>query len=226
MKIQKKLFTFSDAWPWALILALVTALTAVAISAIVKDKTDPDSFAKGLITVLVAVSFASMIAYRYDERYLAISKWNQAFQTNQGTAIAPDISSYSLFKSAGWYLPVQFGFSSQYENPVYLDIQNEIDNCIKFWSGYCKVSSGTIYSAFSGATISIVSAPFVATFYSRLLVGSTQGNNIQVVYDGNVIKTKETFIGLVRHEVSHLCLGVCGVPDDQQHSMMTASNFC
>jgi hypothetical protein len=223
MKIQKKLFTFSDTWPWAMIGLFAIFIMVATIYA---KPLNMESLPYYLISGLVLGTVAFLTCYRYDELYLTFSNWNNAFQTSQGTAIVPDVASYSLLKNAGWYLPVQLCFTSQFGNPVYLDIQNEIDNCIKFWSGYCKVSSSTILSAFSGATISIVDAPFVATFYNRLLVGSTQGNDIQVVYDGNVIKTKETFIGLVRHEVSHLCLGVCGVPDDQQHPTMTASNFC
>lgn len=228
MKIQKKLFTLSDAWPWALILTLVTALTAVAIISIFKDITDPDRLAKALITILVALCFGWMIGYRYDERYLSLSAWNRAYQTRQGTAIMPDLATYAAIKNLRWYPDIQWGASSLDQNPLYLKIADEIDNCCNFWNKTLANNGklASLESAFEGATLSIVSQPFSVTFLGKVM-GTVVGQDIQVVFDGQKVVTEEELILLIRHECSHLCLTVLGIPetDEAQHPIMAQYNF-
>jgi len=225
MKIQKKLFTFVDSWPWAIVLLAATAAIVAVFVALYSGPADPDRVAKLLITGLVFLSFAWMIGYRYDERYLAVSAWNRSYQTRQGTAIVPDLATYATIKSLRWYKDIDWGADSTQQNPLYLAIADEIDNCCNFWNKTLANNGklATLESAFSGATLSIVGQPFSINFLGKVM-GTVVGQNIQVVFDG---QPEEQLIQLIRHECSHLCLTVLGIPatNEAQHAIMKEYNF-
>ena len=228
MKIQKKLFTFIDSWPWAIILLAATAAIVAAFVALYSGPADPDRVAKLLITGLVFLSFAWMIGYRYDMRYLTISSWNRAYQTRQGTAIMPDLATYATIKNLHWYKDIDWGSDSTQQNPLYLKIADEIDNCCNFWNKTLANNGklATLESAFSGATLSIVGQPFYINFIGKVM-GTVIGQNIQVVFDGQKVQTEEQLIQLIRHECSHLCLTVLGIveTDEVQHPIMAKYHF-
>jgi hypothetical protein len=225
MKIQKKLFTLVDTWPWAIIVVIVAAVLVAAIHRYTSILPTADEWIKLSIFGLVALSLLSFVGARYDERYLAVSAWNRSYQTRQGTAIVPDLATYATIKSLRWYKDIDWGADSTQQNPLYLAIADEIDNCCNFWNKTLANNGklATLESAFSGATLSIVGQPFSINFLGKVM-GTVVGQNIQVVFDG---QPEEQLIQLIRHECSHLCLTVLGIPatNEAQHAIMKEYNF-
>jgi hypothetical protein len=228
MKIQKKLFTLVDTWPWAIIVVIVAAVLVAAIHRYTSILPTADEWIKLSIFGLVALSLLSFVGARYDERYLAVSAWNRSYQTRQGTAIVPDLATYATIKSLRWYKDIDWGADSTQQNPLYLAIADEIDNCCNFWNKTLANNGklATLESAFSGATLSIVGQPFSVNFLGKVM-GTVIGQNIQVVFDGQKVQTEEQLIQLIRHECSHLCLTVLGIveTDEVQHPIMRQYNF-
>jgi hypothetical protein len=213
--VKKSIFTFQDSWPWMLIVALIVTATTNAISYAQAHGFDQQGFLVLGITVAV---FMALITTRYVMRAVFIKNWNEAFQTRLGAAVLPNDVVDVPFR----------------------DIDQVCDDAAFFWKDWAvknlnltaNSAQVLIANAFSGATI-ICSSKVIEVgnqWFNGKFLGIQEGQNIYVVYDKEVVADKTTFLGLVKHEVSHLCLTALGVAPgfmgNNQHEIFAQTGYC
>ena len=213
--VKKNMLTFQDSWPWVLIVAIIVGVTTKAILYAQAHGFDQQGFLVLGITVAV---FMALIATRYVWRAVAIKNWNNAFQTRLGTAAMPNDVVDVPFR----------------------DIDQVCDDAAFFWKDWAiknlKLTANSaqvlIATAFSGATI-ICSSKVIEVgnqWFNGKFLGIQEGQTIYVVYDKKVVADKTTFLGLVKHEVSHLCLTALGVAPgfmgNNQHEIFAQTGYC
>lgn len=192
--VKQPFITLNDSWPWFLVSVLSVGFLGKALQYGLKTGLD----VKGIVvaSIVVAIILAITIM-RFAFRYFYIQKWNNAFQTQLGTAVV----------SEAGLVP-------------YRDIDQAQDDVASFWVDwaasqgiFANVARNKIAEAFSGATITIF--PHIIEtggqgWYGKFL-GLQQGQNISVVYDKVAVKDENTLLSLVKHELSHLCLSSIGI---------------
>jgi hypothetical protein len=213
--VKKSIITFTDSWPWALIVAIIGGAAVKAITYASVHGYDQQGF---LVFGIVAAVFLALIATRYVWRAIFIETWNNAFQTRLGTAVLPNDVVDVPFR----------------------DIDQVCDDAAFFWKDWAiknlnltaNSAQALIASAFSGATIICSSKVIVYgnQSFSGKALGIQEGQNIYVVYDKKIVADKTTFLGLVKHEVSHLCLTALGVAPgfmgNSQHEIFAKTGYC
>jgi hypothetical protein len=214
--IKKPIVTFSDAWPWSLILALVGGAT---VEAILYAKLHNSFDEKGFFVLgLTVTAFVLLTAIRFTLRGIAIEKWNDAFQTRLGTAVIPNDVVDVPFRK----------------------VDQVCDDAAFYWKDWAIKNKGLtansaqslIATAFSGATISCSSTIIDAgnPLWSGKFLGLEDGQNISVVYDKKVIIADTAFLQLVKHETSHLCLTGLGIAPGfggiNHHEIFAQTGYC
>ena len=196
---KKTIITFQDSWPWALVLAVVVAVTFQALNYGLRHGIDD----KGIVILGVVDSvFLLAIGLRYLKRGLFIENWNNAYHTELGNGII-------------------------YESGVVPNVDNEqIDHAlidaVNFWDA--KALAGASYlpgtaktmvvndylgHVFNGGTISITNKPIIAGNINWTIkaLGIASSNDIAIDNEKGADQT----LLLVRHEASHVCLSALGI---------------
>jgi hypothetical protein len=213
--VKKPVFTFSDSWPWALLLAFIGGAVTKAILYAQTNGYDRQGFA---VLAIVCAVFLFCTLLRYTLRAMGIEAWNSAFQTRLGTAVIP----------------------GKVEGVPYRGIDTVCDNAAFYWADWGVKNKGLTASAaktlvadaFHGASISVVDhvIAYGNQSWSGKLLGVQDGQQIGVVYDKKIIIDEEQFLGLVRHEVSHLCLTALGVAPGAfgtfHHAIFAETGYC
>jgi hypothetical protein len=213
--VKKPIFTFYDAWPWALLLAFIGGAVTKAILYAQTNGYDRQGFTVLAITCAV---FLFLTLLRYTLRAVGIEAWNSAFQTRLGTAVIP----------------------GKVEGVPYRGIDTVCDNAAFYWADWAVKNKGMtsscaktlVANGFYGATISVSDhvIQYGNQSWSGKLLGVQDGQHIGVVYDGNVVIDDAQFLQLVRHEVSHLCLTALGVAPGAfgtfHHAIFAETGYC
>src|ERR1017187_1054210 len=213
--VKKPIMTFNDSWPWALLMTFVLGASVQAIRYAEAHGFDKTGFLVLGITVAV---FVAITVLRYILRGIQIEAWNNAYQTKLGTAIMPNgVTGVS-----------------------YANVEKVVDDAIVYWAAWApanigisiKSATALMTTAFSGATIAISPKIIVAgnQSWSGKFLGIQEDQNIYVVYDKKIVADETTFLGLLRHEVSHLCLTALavdpGVGGSNQHAIFAKTGYC
>ena len=213
--IKKPMLTFSDAWPWAAVLALTGGVTTKAILYANAHGFDQAGF---FVLGAVAVAIALITAMRFTLRFLAVTKWNEAFQTRLGTAVVPNGVVDVPFRK----------------------VDQTCDDAAFYWAEWATkntkltafAAKALIVTAFSGATIEVSPVVIEAgnSSWSGKFLGLQEGQTIEVVFDKKIIVDDTAFLGLVKHEVSHLCLTALGIDPgwggNSHHEIFAQTGYC
>jgi hypothetical protein len=209
--VKKSIFTFQDSWPWALIVALVVGGGIKAIAYAAQHGADPAGF---VVLGIMSAAFLLITASRYLFRALFIIKWNEAFHTRLGMAILPN----------------------EVQDVPYRKIDEVCDAATFYWAAWAVqntkltafAAKQLIATAFYEGTISVVPKP-ITNSWGKFL-GLQDGKNISVVFDKEFVIDDASFLQLVKHEVSHLCLEALGIiPNgygDNHHEIFAKMGYC
>lgn len=212
MKIQKKLFTLRDAWPWALVLVIALALTCAAFGCNLTNLDSPTVVVQLAILCVVDITMVALTWYRFSLREEWVFRWNSAFQTSQNVAIIYD--TLDSLKTAGLVKPEE----DRYNASLFYQIDKAIDDCIAYWTKWAVANKKLMITnvggvafqmvdALRGGAVYLTAGP-ISVKYLGLVRGVQEGNSISCSYAG---LNTDQLLNLVRHEVSHLCLSSIGV---------------
>jgi hypothetical protein len=241
VKVQKKLFSLVDSWPWLVITLLVALLNVAAFR--YNWHADWASGPVGVqlgILALVSVIFLLLTTYHYHLREGFVFAWNNAFQAATGVAIMVDDAATILMLKAD----VINGSS---DTSLKEKIAIEIDKCVLYWSkwyttysntpGVIAVPSATCEAAAAsrmdnalvGQTILVVAKPPIVNFIGKVM-GFSDGANIVVTFDGDRVASEAALLQLIRHEVSHVCLSAAGIDagyaGTKHHDIFAQTGYC
>lgn len=203
-KLQK-LFKFSDYWPWALVLSLITLPTIKAI-------TYGHLSAPQWITVgATLLSFWAISAWRFILR----NRWiNSIFAyTEYGTALYGNIglnSSYGL---------------------ITREFDKATEEVMDFWDNRVinqkTITRTLMLNVINGSTLYLSATPIVLhggqSFTDKIVRGYEQGSQMAIYFDPNDLDTN---IRVFKHELGHLCLASISIMDEtESHRVMNQYGF-
>jgi hypothetical protein len=212
---KKHLFTFQDTWPWALMLALIVGVSTQAILYARHHGFDQHGF---FVLGLVVACLVAIIVVRFLLMAIVIEKWNNAFKIRLGAAV----------------------FTNDILNIPLRGIDSVCDDAAFYWKEWAIRNRGItssnaqslLASAFDGATI--ICRPQIiqrgTSLWTGKFLGIQEGQNIYVVYDKKIVVDDDSFLRLVKHEVSHLCLTALGVDPGNfgnlHHEIFAQTQYC
>ena len=239
MKVQKKLFTIRDSWPWLLITLLVIGVNFAGFryNWHADWAIGPVGVQLGIMA-LVSVVFLLITTYHYHLRECFVFAWNNAFQTPTGVAIMVDDAATVLMIKAGV-------INGSTDTSLKEKVAIEIDKCVLYWSNWYQTyrpTPGTPFvvldvwdaankmdNALVGQTILVVAKPPIVNFIGKVM-GFSDGANIVVTFDGDRVASEAALLQLIRHEVSHVCLSAAGIDagyaGTKHHDIFAQTGYC
>jgi hypothetical protein len=187
---------------------------------------------------LVSLVFLALTTYRYHLREGFIWAWNHAYQTTTGVAVMVEDTALVLMIKAG----IVKGSTDNTFNDKISDL---IESAVVYWAHwyqtyapapgivklvFSEAAAGSkMRDALSGQSLEVVSKPPVDSIIGKL-AGYEDGLNIVVTFDGTGIASEAALLGLIRHEVSHVCLSAVGIDagyaGTKHHEIFAQTGYC
>jgi hypothetical protein len=182
--MTKPLFTFRDAWPWA-----VLALAAIAACVLVWIAKGAQVY-HGIITFAAAGGALGLVWLHFWTRWKVVDAWNRAPKLWQDVAVLSPITLEQL--------------------DAIEDAPMVVTNLATDWAACRSVKGGRdkVFAAIRGCYVTFMPASWkVGGKYAR---GSQQEEHIMVI--GPEVEGIEITRSLIIHELSHRALTALGIP--------------
>lgn len=213
MKNKMAIFGIREGWPWWLLVAIFVGLSVKAFVYSYIQTDNGMSLPAIIVTTSATAAAIWITVFRYVYRWAWIDRWNNAYHIGLGMAIIPEDD------------PAKLRVQISGGDLLYMAIERSIIDTISFWIEWAKKeplrlnhaeAARRIENGFKYATLMITAdlihlhGPLPSN-YPKLLLGVQLNRMLLVAFDGVKIKDVQTFINVVKHEASHLCLQELGV---------------
>lgn len=207
--MKKQVFTLRDGWIWWLLAAASALVTVLAIRA------SPGAEAELAILGLVDAVILGLVALHYVQRLDWVNTWNDAWKTTTDVAVLVDHDAQKKFS------PIE----------LYPGVERVITEAVSWWASRSTDALDAarrrtkMHDALAGATVHVVGEPPSVKYLGKV-AGYQDGQVVVAMVQPDLVAT----LGLVRHEVSHLCLSALGIDPgsagEAHHAIFKQTGYC